>query len=258
MASIREMTACLQLSGLQPGGFKWVGNLSLLRDFWGYTRHPKKNIALPVSLSLVQQIDRLRGKHIHLNLIRVGDLFTDAQDQDINNATHKLREIYGTVNLGIGRIEHYFITVVQADGKEHIDNGGEAETLTNEWTVPNDALDVFLVRTSWGDGEVETVGLSKTHSPCDKDASCAMTGSVVSLGGLITGWVLAHEVSHYLGLSHINGLETDDVLEAGVESFPPEVRNNLMFPIPYEISNPTLNASQVQEMKKHCFVKSAC
>ena len=74
-----------------------------------------------------------------------------------------------------------------------IDNDGEAEALTDEWTVPNNAVDVFAVKLYVG----STAGLSPVPGPCDKDAK-GMDGTVVELIGGTTGLVLAHEVGHYL------------------------------------------------------------
>jgi hypothetical protein len=169
----------------------------------------------------------------------VGDLFTNNDEQDINDAVHKMRDIYATVNLGIGRIEHYFIPVAMANGREHIDDDGEASALTNEWTVHNDALDVFLVLSSWENSAETHGGLSATDGPCDKDDSCGMSGSVVSMDG---GWLtiavaLGHEVGHYLGLGHHDN------------------DHNLMY---YAAQVWKLTSGQGAIMKLHCFVKSGC
>jgi hypothetical protein len=38
------------------------------------------------------------------------------------------------------------INLAQANGRDVIDNDGEAEALTDEWTVQNNAIDVFFVK----------------------------------------------------------------------------------------------------------------
>jgi hypothetical protein len=169
---------------------------------------------------------------ISVNLIRVGsDEFTPADVTTISNAVGVLRSIYATAGLTLRRVVHYGIPTAQASGRDVINNVGEAETLTDEWTVPNNAVDVFLVRLYVG-----TVGgLSPVNGPCDKNAM-GMDGVVVELSGGTTGQVLAHEVGHYLGLDHVTGDST-----------------NLMFPsVP---NGGTLTAAQASTVKSHCFIE---
>jgi hypothetical protein len=239
MASIRNIAKCIELSG----------NMSIIRDFLGYARRP------PKSISLLNHLKLLKGRHIHLNIIHVGsNLFTPANNDDIADAIQIARERYAQINLGIGRIRYYDIDSTVARGREVINSDAEAITLTREWTVPNNAFDVFIVlrydafvyipprpREHTGIWKpVDTVGRSATKGPCNKNSSCVMTGSVVCLEipGL-TGDILAHEVGHYLGLSH----DEDN-------------SNNLMYPsVP---NGGTLTADQGSKMMKHCFTMGAC
>ena len=225
MASIRQMANCIGLSG----------DISLVEDFYGYLKGG------PKQLSLLKQVLLLKGKHIHLNLIRVGiESFTNEgknnDEQEINLAVQFTRDTYATVNLGIGRVERYWITTADAEGREHIDSDGEARKLTRKWTVDNDALDVFFVLTYTG----TTIGLSAVDGPCNKDRK-SINGSVVAIEGSpnTTGFVLAHEVGHYLGLSHRDNDST-----------------NLMFPVVPNGGN--LTSNQGNKMREHCFVDSGC
>ena len=169
---------------------------------------------------------------INMNVIVVGsELFSSADWQEILDAIQRTRNIYATVGLGIGSVEFFGIPLGSARGRENIDDDGEAAALTDEWTVPNHALDVFYVRTYAG----SAVGLSPVEGPCDKNAK-GMDGSVVAIEGspVITGEATAHEMAHYLGLSHV-----DDV-------------TNLMNP-----SGPNgerLTPDQGANMRDHCFV----
>jgi hypothetical protein len=220
MASIRQLANCIGVSGTF-----WV-----LRDFFGYAT------GAPDTLSLRQQVQLLQGNHLHVNVIRVGiESFTDADEEEIDFAVHSTRSYYAAVNLGIGRVERYRITTADANGRDYIDNDGEAEALTDEWTVSNDAADVFIVRGYAG----TTIGLSRVDGPCDKDAK-GMDGSVVAIESTptISGLVFAHELAHYLGLGHVND------------------SNNLMNPtVP---NGGQLTSSQGSTMRSHCFVKSGC
>ncbi len=187
-----------------------------------------------MEVSVVTQANLLKGKHVHVNLITVGD-FTYANYQEVDTALQTTRNLYARVNLGVGRAQYYYITASQANGRDHIGSDGEAEDLTNEWTVPNDALDIFFVLTY----ATSTIGLSRVDGPCDKDAK-GMDGSVVAIESdpNTSGFVMAHEAGHYLGLNHVND------------------STNLMNPsVP---NGGILTSSQGNNMKDHCFVKSGC
>jgi len=169
---------------------------------------------------------------ISINIIRVGsEQFTPADEQTINTAIDFMRTTYATVGLSLRRVEHFAITTAQANGRDVIDDNGEAETLTDEWTVSNNAVDVFVVKTYVG----SVAGLSPLGGPCDKNAK-GMDGTVVELLGGLTGSILAHEVGHYLGLPHITGDSS-----------------NLMFPsVP---NGGRLSTAQGNTIKSHCFIE---
>jgi hypothetical protein len=171
----------------------------------------------------------------HINLIRVGEEnFTNAERTRIFNA---LRNSAGTIyqqqDMDIGTIRTYVISVADAGGYVVINSNDEAEDLTGDWTVPNDALDMFVVRSYVG----SVAGLSPVGGPCDKDAK-GMNGNVIELQSsqAILGIIMAHELGHYLGLSHTN--------EA----------NNLMRPTA-STSNTVITNSQGNTMKGHCFIR---
>jgi hypothetical protein len=134
-----------------------------------------------------------------INLIRVGaEQFTAIDEQTIQSALLRMRAIYATVGFYVGTYD-YYISNAQAQGYSVIDQEVEAEWLTASWTVPNDAIDVFLVKGFVG----PPAGLSPTPGPCDKNLPwLSMTGAVVELIGDATGIALPHEVGHYLGLQH--------------------------------------------------------
>jgi hypothetical protein len=130
MTSLRDTAACIGITG----------DFSLVSDFFGY-------LAPPQDLSVLTQIDRLQGRHVHINLIRVGiEAFTPDDEAALDVAVQQTRDIYAQVSLGVGRVLRFSITTADANGRDHIDRDAEAEALTNEWTVPNDAIDVFLVK----------------------------------------------------------------------------------------------------------------
>jgi hypothetical protein len=252
MASIRNIANCIELAG----------NISIRRDFFGYALPP------PNSISLLNQVKLLKGKHIDLNLIHVAfDSLSFGNsvlaNRAIAAAIQIAREKYAQVNLGIGRIRYYFIRQSEGRGREIIRSDAEAIALTREWTVKNNAFDVFLIhdyvaiKYEWvfdpisgemivKESPAATIGLSSRDGPCDKDSACKMTGSVVSLEHALSmepdlhmaGIILAHEVGHYLKLEH--------------DGDP----NNLMFKS--APNGEILRADQGSGMVTHCFVKEAC
>jgi len=139
-------------------------------------------------------------KHVDINMICVGwESFTSTDTNKMLQAISITRSIYGQVDFGIGAVNWYSISNADAGAKATIDSQSEAEDLTDDWTVPNEALDVFIVRVMNG-----ADGWSAVGGSCDKNGK-GMTGSVVSLNGTVAnvGNTLAHEMGHYLGLSHI-------------------------------------------------------
>ena len=69
MASLRALAQCIGITG----------NFSVLRDFHGFVRGrlPSDPTGAAVELSLRRQMQRLKGRHFHLNVIAVGsDQFT--------------------------------------------------------------------------------------------------------------------------------------------------------------------------------------
>lgn len=220
MDSLKASAACIGITG----GF------SVARDYFGFLR------GAPSDVSVGTQIQRLKGRHVHMNFIRVGsDQFTNTDLAEMDAALQFTRDNYAQASLGVGRIEHFVISTAEADGAENINNDDEAEELTNDWTVSNSALDIFWVLTYSG----STIGLSRVDGPCDKDAK-GMDGSVVAIEGSVntTGFVLAHEAGHYLGLSHTSS------------------SNNLMFGTVPNGGN--LTSGQGSNMRNHCFTKSGC
>lgn len=224
MASLRQMALCI--------GLEDINNFRVVRDLFGYAT------GAPRALSLLEQARRLQGKHIHLNIIRVGaDSFTNADDQELDLAIDYTREFYDQVNLGIGRIEWYDVSIAAANGAENINSDDEAQDLTNSWTVANGAIDVFFVLTYAG----ITAGRAPVDGPCNKDTKWTMTGCVVAIetGMLQTAQTLAHEVGHYLGLEH-NNFDPANLMYGGGS---------------WGIK---LYSSQGATMRDHCFVDPGC
>jgi hypothetical protein len=242
MASLKAVSSCIGLSG----------TLSIVRDFFGYAT------GAPQPLSLLQQVRRLRGKHIHVNLIRVGvENFGLNHEQELDLAVFRLREIYAQENarIGVGRVKRYFIPEAQAQTlgifNSTIVQNGQTGDLTDEFSGPAGALDAFFVLNI----TTSLLGRSDVDGDCDKSYDVLyMTGSVISMESTpaLTARILAHELGHYLGLSHPGGPGSGD--------FPFSLMTQ--FPNISDQSKPLdsvhLSAREGADMRDHCFVNDPC
>jgi hypothetical protein len=233
MASLRQQLACIGLSA----------PISVTRGYFGLTTGKCPQLTgAPSSLSLLDQMGALRGPHFHMNVIMVGsDLFTSADMVELDSAVHKARAIYKQQSVGVGRVLYFAIPVSMANGHEIINSDDEAGQLTNEWTVHNNGLDVFIVRDYSG----TTIGLSPVGGPCNKDSG-KMNGSVVEIsnGTQQTARSCSHEMGHYLGLDHQNSRPDNLMCQSSAAS---SITTSVV-----------LDGSQGAIIKGHCFMQGAC
>jgi hypothetical protein len=245
-ASIRALASCVGISG----------PFSILGDFFGFSRRrlPPDPTGARVEVSLTEQITRLRGPHSNLNVIAVGsDQFTDNDFIEIDYSIFKLRNVYRPVGVGIGRVQHWVVSTADAGGLDTPTTDGDLEDLTQDWTVPNDGIDMFVPHNmSVPSNGGTTLGMSPIDGPCDKDAK-GMNGATCGLwGSEQTARTFAHELGHYLGLSHNHG---DTCPTTTAE------RNNLMAQSRCALSprnSVLLTSSQGDNMDDHCSIRAGC
>jgi len=228
-----------------------TGSFSILSHFFGFFRGriPPDPTGITLKVSLKEQASLLQGKHYHLNIIAVGsDNFSPNDYIQIDYAIHKIRNIYSQVNIGVGRVEHYYILSSDADGLDSPTTEGELEEITEKWAVPNNGIDVFIPQNMNVPSNNGVLGgKSPINGPCEDKESWKwwIESSVVGLwGSEQTARTFAHEVGHYLGVWNKNS-----------------DRDNLM--CQSKKANSTRDSvvlwnSQGDNMKDHCLVKPGC
>lgn len=247
MASVKAIMNCI--------GVDTSGSVSILGSLFGFfrARVPADPCATdPAQVSMLDHLKSLKGKHFHLNIIRVGiDNFSSAEIDKIDYAIFRARKIYRTVNLGVGRIEHFDVTAAAADGKDDLGSEDEAEDLTHDWTVPNNAIDVFMVDNI---SDPDFVGISPVDGPCDKDDKDmnGVIGGEVNRSSEGVARSFAHEIGHYLGLEHNHG---DDcpTTASGTANLMAQTRCASSI-----CDSVVLTSSQGSKVRGHCFVQPGC
>ena len=251
MASVKDIMNCIGIDTSEP--------VSVLFHFFGFfrARVPEDPCSAdPGEVSMLDHMNSLQGKHIHLNIIRVGiDNFTDEEVDKIDSAILTARRIYRGQSLGIGRVEHFDVESGDADGMDDIANEDEAEDLTHAFTVPNNGIDVFMVDNI----SAGFVGLSPVGGPCDKDDKDmnGVLGGEVNRSRSRVARTFAHEIGHYLDLPHNH--DDGDCPNSTADC------NNLMAQTGCADScgdgiceAMILTDSQGDTIRDHCFVQDGC
>lgn len=249
--SVRDILDCV--------GVDISGETSVLFDGFGFIRgrvptDPDGSVTAEVSL--LDHVRGMQGEHVNLNVIRVGFDARPAANQDddlekLDYAVYKTRNIYEQVNVGVGRVQHWFITAADADGADDLGSAGEADDLEDDWSVDNDGIDCFVVRNI----SASFVGRSPVGGNCDKGGKDdGLTGGEINRGDDAIARTFAHEVGHFLTLSHNHGDQPDcPDTTAG--------QNNLMAQTRCALStrNSTLLTSgQGSDMRGHCASRDDC
>lgn len=256
MASTKAILDCIGVP---------AGNRSVLGHLFGFLRRrvpTDPDTTVTAQVSLLQHIRDLKAQHIHLNVIRVGfdaigaGQLDEAQQKDLANekvdyAIYKLRNIYQQVDLGVGRVEHYAIATADANGRDDLGSEDEATQLCDEWTVHNSGLDVFVVRNI---SDSDYVGRSPVGGSCEKDAKDdGMVGGEIGRDFDPVARTFAHEMGHFLGLSHNHGEDNCPDTTAGKDNLMCQTKcaNNVRTSV-------VLDLNQRGVMLDHCLVHPGC
>lgn len=250
VASVRQAMACMGLAG--------TGDLSVSREvlgFWRGTPPTDPDTSAPVVVSLAQAFDGLSRGHVNLNLIEVGlDTLSASDlasaDDKVDYAVHRTRQIYATRQLGLGRVQYFWITAAGSNGRDDLGSESEADSLSDEWSVGNDGVDMFVVRNI---SDTDFVGVSPVPGDCDKgDKDDGLIGGEIGRDPEGFSRTVAHELGHFLNLSHNHGGTCPTATSA---------RENLMAQTRCCVSTRSsvlLTTTQGSTMRGRCQVRGAC
>ena len=249
MASLRSLMNCI--------GADTSGEFSVLRRFFGFIRSrvpTDPDSSVTASVSMLQKMRTLDGRHIHLNVIRVGfDLVADGDEalEKLDYAIYRIHNIYRPVSLGVGRVLHFFIDSSDADGADDLGSEDEADELSDDWSVDNSGIDVFVVRNISDD---DFVGISPVPGSCNKPSKDdGLIGGEIGRDFERVARTFAHEVGHFLGLSHNHDDGECPTSNAGL--------SNLMAQtgcVPSIRDSVVLTSGQGSTMRGHCSVRNGC
>jgi hypothetical protein len=125
-----------------------------------------------------------------VNIIKVGD-YSTAESATITNGANDALDVYENHGLTFSSLQRWIIHDTDAGDYPVLDDHDEWEDLLDDWSVPNDSVDCFVVRGMWS----SYAGWSPIPGPDDKDEACEDDGLAASMSMVC----LAHELGHYMG-----------------------------------------------------------
>jgi hypothetical protein len=203
MVSVKSILDCVGVDTNQ--------DLSMLGHMFGFVRGRVPTDPDPSVTAEVSILDWIRGvqdDHINLDIVQVGfDAMSSGARADglhkIDYSVYRIRNIYRTVNLGVGRVEHYTLSSADADGMDDIGSENEAEDLVDDWNAGGNGIDVFMVRNISAD----FVGLAPAKG--DGVVVAIERAAADDLDFERVARTFAHEVGHFLDLDHNHGDDPD-------------------------------------------------
>ena len=173
-----------------------------------------------------------------VNIIKVGNFGTQ-EHADLYNAVDQMRQIYEQRDITFRGVDRRIINNALAGSYTILNSETEFRDLLEDWSVPNDFVDVYVVQQfQWSSyngyaGDIPgpaSKGGRKDGVAVDKsgytDASGTARLQVTTLAQLI-----GHEVGHYLGLQHLE--DTNNLMRSNTGNRGPDLNYNqyrTMFP----------------------------
>jgi len=146
-----------------------------------------------------------------VNIIKVGD-FDYQEGIDLYDAVDVTRQIYEKRDFTFRGVLRWIIHDADAGSYRIINSVGEAYDLFEDWSVPNDYIDVYVCQDfqtggfdgiSGGAPGPASKGGDRDGVAMDKTGYTDGSG-VNRLSINYLGMLIGHELGHYLGLPHIS------------------------------------------------------
>lgn len=177
-----------------------------------------------------------------VNIIKVGD-FGASEHADLYAAVDQMRQVYERRDITLRSVGRYIINNSLAGGYTVLDSENEYRDMLEDWSVPNDSIDVYIAQQfNWGGfngyaGDIPgpaSKGGRKDGVAVDKTGFTDGTGTK-RLDSTTLSMLIGHEVGHYLGLVHLE--DTNNLMRSNTGN-----------------RGPDLNYDQYRTMFRHGFM----
>jgi hypothetical protein len=177
-----------------------------------------------------------------VNIIKVGD-FGTSEHADLYAAVDQMRQVYERRDITLRSVGRFIINNSLAGGYTVLDSEDEYRDMLEDWSVPNDSVDVFIAQQfNWGGfngyaGDIPgpaSKGGRKDGVAVDKTGFTDGTGTR-RLDSTTLSMLIGHEVGHYLGLVHLE--DTNNLMRSNTGN-----------------RGPDLNYDQYRTMFRHGFM----
>jgi hypothetical protein len=177
-----------------------------------------------------------------VNIIKVGD-FGAQEHVDLYNAVDQMRQIYEQRDITLRGIDRRIINNAAAGSYTIINSETEFRDLLEDWSVPNDFVDVYVVQ----DFDWSTYNGYAGDIPGPASKGGRKDGVAVQKSGFTDPFgtarldvttlaqLIGHEVGHYLGLQHLE--DTNNLMRSNTAN-----------------RGPALNYTQYRTMFPHGFM----